>query len=232
MKRKYRRILAILRLVVMFFFVQSILCVIVFRFVPIPVTPLMLIRVAEQLSAGKKVKLKKDWVAIEDISPKLIQAVVASEDQHFKDHWGFDFDAISKAVKNNTKKSRKTVKGGSTISQQVAKNVFLWPARSWVRKGFEVYFTILIEVFWSKERIMEVYLNVIEMGDGIYGAEVAARTYYSIPAKKMSQMQAASIAAILPNPREWSPVRSSPYVTRRKSWIARNMRNIGLVVFD
>ncbi|HEY8401900.1 MAG TPA: monofunctional biosynthetic peptidoglycan transglycosylase, partial [Cytophagaceae bacterium] len=168
MKRKLRRVLAIIRLVLLFFFTQSVLLVVVYRFFPPPVTPLMLIRVGEQILDGKKIKLYKDWEPLENISPKLVQAVVASEDQRFLEHNGFDFKEIKRAIQSNKKKGRK-IRGASTISQQVAKNVFLWPSRSWLRKGLEVYFTVLIEVFWTKERIMEVYLNVIEMGNGVYG---------------------------------------------------------------
>jgi monofunctional biosynthetic peptidoglycan transglycosylase len=149
---------------------------------------------------------------------------MASEDQKFYEHNGFDWEAIKKAYEYNAKKKRKRpIKGASTISQQTAKNVFLWPGRSWVRKGFEVYFTFLIELFWSKERIMEVYLNVIEMGDGVYGAEAASQTYFKKPASKLTKDNAAAIAAILPNPRKYSASKPGPYIQQRKEWIKRNM---------
>jgi monofunctional biosynthetic peptidoglycan transglycosylase len=164
---------------IMWFFIISIGLTIIYRFVPVPVTPLMLIRCYEQKVDGKDMTLKKDWVSYDEISPALPLAVVAAEDQLFLDHYGFDFTAIEKALKSNEKKSkRKKMKGASTISQQTAKNVFLWPSRTWVRKGFEVYFTGLIEIFWSKQRILEVYLNVVEMGDGVYGAEAAAQSSF------------------------------------------------------
>ncbi|TNF23934.1 MAG: monofunctional biosynthetic peptidoglycan transglycosylase, partial [Bacteroidetes bacterium] len=153
-------------------FLFSILMVIVYRFVPVPVTILQLSRCVEQFQDEKPIRLKKDWEPLENISNKLQLAVVCAEDQKFLNHNGFDIEAIEKAVERNKKGKR--IRGASTISQQTAKNVFLWPGRTWVRKGFEVYFTALIELFWSKERIMEVYLNVIEMGDGIYGAEAAS----------------------------------------------------------
>ncbi|MBI2269886.1 MAG: monofunctional biosynthetic peptidoglycan transglycosylase, partial [Bacteroidetes bacterium] len=147
--------------------------------------------------------------------------VICSEDQNFLDHHGFDMDAIEKAVKHNKKHKRK--RGASTISQQTAKNVFLWPGRSWIRKGFEVYFTFLIELCWSKERIMEVYLNVIEMGNGIYGAEAAAKTFFHKPAKSLTSSQSALIAAVLPNPRKFSVAHPSGYVVSRQQWVLQQM---------
>ena len=153
--------------------ILSILTTILYRWVAVPLTPLMLIRCVEQKSASKDMVLKHDWVSMEEMSPKLQLAVVCSEDQNYLKHFGFDWGAIEKAMKAND--AGKKLRGGSTISQQTAKNVFLWPGRSYLRKGLEAYFTLLIELFWSKERIMEVYLNSIEMGNGVYGAEAAAQ---------------------------------------------------------
>jgi monofunctional biosynthetic peptidoglycan transglycosylase len=209
------------------FLISSVLITIIYRWVPVFVTPLMFIRIFEQLVDGKDLKLKKDWVPIEKISPHLQLAVVASEDQNFLKHYGFDFKAIEKAMKHNNKKGRKTMRGASTISQQTAKNVFLWPQRSWIRKAFEVYFTFLIELCWSKERILEVYLNVIEMGDGIYGSEAASNIYFKKSAEKLTKEEAALIAAILPNPRKYSAVKPSPYIRGRQQWILKQMRNFG-----
>jgi monofunctional biosynthetic peptidoglycan transglycosylase len=166
-----------------------------------------------------------DWVPLEDISTHLQKAVIASEDGNFLKHNGFDFVAIEKAMKNN-EKGRK-IKGGSTISQQTAKNVFLWQGRSYLRKGLEVYFTVLIELVWGKERIMEVYLNSIEMGDGVYGAQAAAQHWYRKDASRLSVQEAAGIAAILPNPRKFKATNSSGYTNRRKARIVRVMRHIG-----
>ena len=180
----------------------SVFFVLLFRYLPVPVTPLMLIRSGEQLSAGKKMQLQHNWVSFNEISKNLSLAVVCSEDQNFMNHFGFDFKAIEQSVEAS-RKGKKRLRGASTISQQTAKNVFLWPGRSWVRKGFEVYFTVLIEILWSKERILEVYLNSIEMGNGIYGAEAASRAYFKKNAKNLSKTQAAAIAAVLPNPREY-----------------------------
>lgn len=167
---------------------------------------------------------------MDQISPNLVQAVVASEDNRFMDHFGFDFDAIEKARIHNEHSRRKH--GASTITQQTAKNVFLWQGRTWVRKGFEAYFTLLIEIFWSKERIMEVYLNVIEMGPGIYGAEAASQKYFGHSAKNLTRAEAALIAAALPDPLKRNPARPSPYLRKRQEQILRNMSNIGKVNFD
>ena len=203
----------------------SVFFVLLFRFVPVYVTPLMLIRSVEQLSAGKKLQRNHQWVAIEAISGNLALAVVCSEDQNFMNHSGFDFKAIEHSL-DAAQKGSGRLRGASTISQQTAKNVFLWPGRSWIRKGFEVYFTVLIEIFWSKERILEVYLNSIEMGNGIYGAEAAARFYFSTSAKNLSKTQAAAIAAVLPNPRKYSANPPGPYVKRRIRWIVEQMNNV------
>ena len=204
-------------------FVLSIVSTIIFRFVPVPFTPLMLTRMGEQFVEGKSLKCSKDWVSIDKISNNMPLAVLCSEDQLFMEHNGFDMKAIEKALEYNDKKKGKKVRGGSTISQQTAKNVFLWQGRSWLRKGLEAYFTLLIEVMWSKERIMEVYLNVIEMGDGIYGTEAAAQEYFQKSAAKLSASQAALIAAVLPNPRKWSPANPTGYIKKKQQWILRQM---------
>ena len=167
------RLLRYIRNIVLFFFLSSIMSVIIYRFIPVYVTPLMGIRFVEQLFGEKEISMKKKWIPINEISPNIINAVIASEDNNFMSHWGFDFDAIERANEKNKQGGK--IYGASTITQQTAKNVFLWPKRSWLRKGLEVYFTVLIELFWSKERIMEVYLNVIEMGNGIYGIERASQ---------------------------------------------------------
>ncbi len=214
---------------VIFYFGTSIFCVILYRWVNPPFTPLMVIRMAEQASSGQPLKLRKKWEPLEQISPNLQLAVVASEDNKFTTHFGFDFEAIDKARSYNERKQGQRVRGASTISQQTAKNVFLWPQRSWLRKGLEAYFTVLIEAVWGKRRIMEVYLNVIETGDGIYGAEVASETYFHKPAAKLTRGEAASLAAILPNPLKWNPANPTSYLINRREWILWNMGNIGQV---
>lgn len=207
-------------------FAFSILIVIIYVWVPVPFTPLMAIRSIE----FPEEDLQHDWVPIEEISPALPLAVIASEDQNFLNHSGFDVKAIEKAMEENKKGKR--IRGASSISQQTAKNVFLWPQRSWLRKGLEVYFTFLIEVFWSKERIIEVYLNSIEMGKGIYGAEAAAQAWFNKPAAKLSAYEAAAIAAILPNPRQYRANPASNYISNRKNWIVRQMQNLGSIKFE
>ena len=207
-------------------FLFSILMVVVYKWVPVPFTPLMAIRYFE--NPGEDIR--HDWVAMEEISPKLQLAVVASEDQNFLNHGGFDYEAIKKAIEEN--KTRRRSRGASTISQQTAKNVFLWPESSWFRKGLEVYFTFWIELLWSKERILEVYLNSIEMGRGVYGAEAASEFWFGKSAQSLSASEAAAIAAILPNPREYKANPASSYIQQRKSWIQRQMQNLGRLEFE
>jgi monofunctional biosynthetic peptidoglycan transglycosylase len=170
-------------------------------------------------------KARHDWMPIEEISTNLQLATVCAEDQNFLNHNGFDYEAIKRAFSEN--KINKRTKGGSTISQQTAKNVFLWPQRSWVRKGFEVYFTFLIENLWGKERILEVYLNSIEMGDGVYGAEAASNYWFNKKAKNLTRQEAASIAAILPNPLKFKANPRTKYLDKRKTWILKQMQNYG-----
>lgn len=225
MKKLLAKIWRILWKLSLWFLGISITLVILFRWVPIPITPLMVVRCVEQKSEGKKMKLDKSWKPLEELSPHLQLAVVCCEDQNYLKHNGFDFGAIEKAIRHNETSSRK--RGASTISQQVAKNVFLWPSRSWVRKGFEVYFTFLIETFWSKERIMEVYLNVIEMGDGIYGAEAASQAYFNKSAIEINKRQAATIAVTLPNPRKFNAKRPTNYLNGRINWAMQQMRYWG-----
>lgn len=209
----------------MWFLILSVGLTLVYRFVPVPVTPLMVIRLVEQMfDSEKKVRLSKDWVPMSEISKNAPQAVYASEDQKFLDHNGFDFEAMQKAWEGNKKGKR--IKGASTITQQTVKNVFLWPDRSYIRKGLEAYFTVLVEILWPKERIMEVYLNVIEMGPGIYGIEAAAQNYYNKPAVKLNRSEAAMIAAVLPNPNRWNPKKPTPYILGRQAWILRQMNNL------
>lgn len=226
-----RKIISWVGKVLLAMFVASIVWVVVLSIFPVYFTPLMGIRTVEQaFSKDKNMVSKKDWEPIENISPHLYQAVIAAEDQKFLTHGGFDWEAIESAFEGN--KSGKRIKGGSTISNQTAKNVFLWPGRNFVRKGLEAYFTVLIEFLWSKERILEVYLNVIEMGDGVYGAEAAALYYFKKPASQLTRQEAALIAAVLPNPLRWRPDKPTAYIRNRQSWILRNMRNLGEVKFE
>ena len=197
-----RKLLHFIKKIVFLFFLLSILSVIVLRYVPVYFTPLMGIRLFEQLREKKTPKLLHTWVAYDKISDNLKRAVIASEDQLFYEHKGFDKKQIQKAIEENKKGKR--LRGASTISQQTAKNLFLWPRSSWFRKGLEAYFTVLIEFFWSKDRILHIYLNSIETGDGIYGAEAVAQHHFNIPASELSQAQSALIAATLPSPLRFS----------------------------
>lgn len=199
---------------VLFFVVSSLGFVLLYRFVPVPLTPLMVLRSLEGLIEGRSVGMSKNWVPLEEISPSVQRAVLKAEDYRFFEHNGFDYEAIQKAMKFNQSHKRK--KGASTISQQTAKNVFLWPHRDWIRKGFEAYFTVLIEFVWPKERILEVYLNVIELGHGVYGVEAAAQKFFKKSAKNLTPYQASLIAAVLPNPRKFRIDRPSIYVMARQ----------------
>ena len=216
-----KNIFRITRFCLIFFFASSIVFALLYRFIPPPATPLMLIRVIENIADGKTPAINKHWVSIDNISPNLVLAVITSEDNNFESHYGIDFKAIEKAKKLNAK--GKKIRGASTITQQTAKNVFLWQARTYVRKGLELYFSGLIELVWGKKRIMEMYLNEIEMGDGIYGAEAASQEYFHKSAKNLTRDEAAAIAAVLPNPRKWHPDKPTAYIARKKAWIVAHM---------
>ncbi|MFA6812606.1 MAG: monofunctional biosynthetic peptidoglycan transglycosylase [Bacteroidaceae bacterium] len=224
MHKLLNKSLRIIRNLLILLFASSVIMVFVYRFVPVYVTPLMVIRTIQQITSGDAPACKHTWVSFDKISPHLPMAVIASEDNRFATHHGFDFQAIDKAMQEN--ETRKRPRGASTISQQTAKNVFLWPKSSWVRKGFEVYFTVLIEFCWSKERIMTVYLNSIEMGNGIYGAQAAAKYKFHTTAAKLSKSQCALIAATLPNPIRFDSAHPSAYITKREYHIMRLMRLI------
>ena len=206
------------------FFGTTILAVVVLRFVPVWITPLMVIRCVQQVQEGSDLKLAHHWVPLRKISPSMPVAVIASEDANFLSHHGFDYKAIEHAAKRNREHPEKRKLGASTISQQTAKNVFLWPGRSWVRKGFEVYFTALIELLWSKQRIMEVYLNSIEMGEGIYGVDAVAMEHFGTDALNLSRSQCALIAVTLPNPRRFSSKHPSAYMLKRQARIEHEMK--------
>ncbi len=219
---KLRLISKIIKRIVVTFFVTTILAVVALRFIPVYYTPLMFIRLAQM----EKPKLSHHWVPLRKMSTQMPLAVIASEDQRFMEHHGFDFEAIKAAVERNRKQPEKNRLGGSTISQQTAKNVFLWPGRSWVRKGLEAYFTVLIELCWPKERIMEVYLNSIETGPGIYGVEAVAQEHFGTTAANLNGDQCALIAATLPNPRRFSSASPSNYMQKRQQHIRRQMHNV------
>ena len=228
----WKKLRAIIRWTVVAFLGSTILAVVALRFLPVYFTPLMFIRCSEQLAEGKSLKMKHHWVPLNKISPSLPMAVMASEDAKFMRHHGFDYQAIEHAAERNRKHPEKRKLGASTISQQTAKNVFLWPGRSWVRKGFEVYFTALIELMWPKERIMEVYLNSIEMGDGIYGADAVAEEHFGTDALSLTKAQCALIAATLPNPRKFSSKNPSAYMRKRQARIMREIEYVDKLTKD
>ena len=217
------------KLTLLLFFGLSLFGVLLYRWVNPPFTWLMISRGFERKSDGKDWKIDKTWIDFDDIADPMKRAAVAAEDQKFLDHFGFDFKAMERAIDKNAH-SHKLI-GGSTISQQTAKNIFLWSGRSYIRKAFEAYFTVLIEVFWSKKRIMEVYLNEIEMGDGIYGVEAASQAYFHKSAAKLNNQEAAAIASIWPDPLKWSPTNPSGYVQHRQYLIRKNMRRLGPLDF-
>ena len=214
---------------ILWFIGISLFFVVLFKFIPVVFTPLMVIRAIENKVAGKEIIFSHDWEPIDKLSMNLQKAVIASEDGNFLTHNGFDFTAMQKAYKSNERGRR--IKGGITISQQTAKNVFLWQGRSYFRKGLEAYFTVLIEMIWGKERIMEVYLNSIEMGDGVYGAQAATEHWYRKDATSLTPIQAAGIAAILPNPRKYKATSSSSYINNRKAKIVRVMKQLGKIKY-
>ncbi len=214
-----------LKKIVFYFFTSTIIMVVLLRFLPIFITPTMISRKLETIGTDKSSELFYEWKSYEKISKEAGLAVVASEDQSFPDHLGLDFDMMWNAFRYNLK--GKKIRGASTISQQVAKNVFLWQGRSYIRKVLELYFTVLIEIFWGKERILEVYLNVAEMGDMTFGVEAAANRYFGKSAIDLSRTESAKIASILPSPRKYSIVNPGPYVQKRTNQVTRQMRALG-----
>ncbi len=223
-KPKGNKLGRIITKVILWFFAITILWVLVYRFVNPPITLLMIQRGFESKTVEKKIRIDRNWITLDELSSNLKKAAIAGEDATFLSHNGFDFKAMETAFQKN--KSGGAIRGGSTISQQTAKNVFLWPGRSYIRKGLEAYFTILLELIWGKERILEVYLNIIETGDGIYGVDAASRVYYGKSAQSLTKRQAAMLIAILPNPRKWSPVKPGRLLYRKQSHILRNMRRM------
>lgn len=211
--------------ITLWFVVGSVALVIVLRWLPLPGSMLMVERKIESWFDGEPIDLQHSWRSWDNLPDDLKIAVIAGEDQKFAEHHGFDLPAIQKALAHNERGG--SVRGASTISQQVAKNVFLWSGRSWIRKGFEAWFTLLIETFWSKQRILEVYLNSAEWDAGVFGAQAAAQHHFGVDAKRLSRQQASLLAAVLPNPRKWSAARPGAYVRQRAAWIRQQMWQLG-----
>ncbi|TFH88777.1 monofunctional biosynthetic peptidoglycan transglycosylase [Billgrantia azerbaijanica] len=220
-----RRLLHALALVGVGFVALSLLLVLLLREVPAYGSMVMLERKVEAWLAGESLPIRHQWRPWESLSVHAKLAVVAAEDQRFAEHRGFDLVELRRAWEASRDGER--LRGASTISQQTAKNLFLWTGRSWVRKGLEAWFTLLIETFWSKQRVLEVYLNIVEWDSGVFGLEAAAQHYFGVSADRLSEVQASRLAAILPNPRAWDAARPGPYVAQRSAWIRQQMRNLG-----
>lgn len=226
LRRFIRRFLSLFSFAVIGFVAVSIVTVSLLAFIPVLVTPLVGIRAVEAGLAGRPILFSKEWVSIEKMPPHLLRAAIASEDFRFVDHRGFDFDAIEKAMKSNDRVQRRgrgKIRGASTITQQTAKNVFLFPSRTWFRKGLETWMTVLIEAIWTKKRILEVYLNVVEFGDGVYGVEAASRQFFQKPAKNLTATESALLISVLPNPRVLQVAKPSAYVRYRQAAILRRL---------
>ncbi|MCB0730703.1 MAG: monofunctional biosynthetic peptidoglycan transglycosylase [Ignavibacteriae bacterium] len=215
---------------IMFFLALTMILVIIFRFLPVPTSSFIVQKRISDIFQDNTQSVFYDWTNYENISPSIKLAVIAAEDQKFPEHFGFDFDSIEKALSQNEK--RKIKRGASTITQQTAKNLFLWSDKSFIRKGLEVYFTLLLEIFWSKERILEVYLNIAEFGENIYGVKAASKKYFNVNTSKLSFRNAAQLAAVLPNPKRYKVNSPSPYVQRRTIWIQRQMNQLGQEILE
>ena len=210
------------------FVISSILIVVLYKFIPPPLTPIMVIRVFEGVFEGRNIGIDKTWIPYNEISPNVFKAIISGEDAKFLRHNGFDWDAIENARKYNSAHKGVRKHGASTISMQTAKNAFLWHGRNYVRKALEAYFTVLIENIWGKKRILEIYANIIEWGDGIYGIEAASQIYFKKPASALNKEEAAALAAVIPNPRRWSPSEPTDYIISRKNFIEGRMSGIAL----
>ena len=229
--QKYFMIRKFFRLIFKFFVVLVIFSAVltaVYAYVGPPLTPLMVIRMVEAWTEGRHVGIDKEWVTYDEVSPHVFKAIMSAEDARFLSHKGFDWKAIEAAQKRNERARGKKLYGASTISMQTAKNVFLFPARSYIRKGLEAYFTVLIEAVWGKKRILEVYVNVVEWGEGVYGVEAASQKYFGKPASALTAREAALMAAVLPNPRRWTPSAPTAYIKKRSSFIQARMPSIRL----
>lgn len=221
-----RTILKFLLKVFLYFLISSIGIVFLYRYLPPPVTPIMIIRIFEGWFNGKNIGIRKEWVSYDRISKDMFRAVVAGEDARFMFHNGFDWDAIESARRYNEEKKGRKLRGASTISMQTAKNAFLWHGRNYVRKALEAYFTFLIEMIWGKKRILEVYVNIIEFGEGIYGVQAASKIFFHKDASQLNERQSALLASVLPNPLRWSPSSPTKYIEKRVSFIQARMHSV------
>jgi len=225
MVKKFIRVL--LKLIVILF-TTSVTLVFIYKILPPPLTPVMLGRTVEGIFKGNLVGINKTWVEYNEISPNVFRAFIASEDARFLRHNGIDWKAVEQAQRYNDLYKGRKKRGASTISMQTAKNAFLYHNRTYLRKALEVYFTFLIEPVWGKKRILEVYANIIEFGDGIYGVEQASLTFFNKTAKKLTKRESSILAAVLPNPHRWSPAKPTKYILRRAGFIRSRMGSIAL----
>jgi monofunctional glycosyltransferase len=217
----FKKILNFAKKSVIGFMLLSVVLIVVMRWVD-PLSSMIMI---QRKISNWEVKQQRIWKSWDEISDNIKLAVIASEDQNFPNHWGFDFNAINLALIYNQK--QKKIRGASTITQQVAKNIFLWSSRSWIRKGIETWLTLWIELIWPKQRILEVYLNSVEWGDGIFGIEAASYHYFNVNAKQLTPTQASLLAATLPNPRKWNPAKPSVNIQKKAQWIRMQINNLG-----
>lgn len=222
---RFEAILKALIKFLLLFIILSVIGVFLLRWINPVTSSIMIQRQIESLFEGNFRIINYSWVGYDDVSPELPIAIVAAEDQNFPNHFGFDIDQIEKALEQHKRGRR--LRGASTITQQVAKNLFLWEGKSFIRKGIEAYFTVLIELLWSKKRILEVHLNIAEMGDMVFGASAASEVHFKKSPNKLSRSQAALLAATLPNPKRFSASRPSNYVLRRQAWIIRQVNSLG-----
>jgi monofunctional glycosyltransferase len=211
-----------------FFFLGTVLAVLAYRFLAPPVTPLMALRSLQRLVDGRGPWLARTWVGLDEVSPTLLRSVIAAEDARFFEHHGIDFDAVARARRYNARQAGRRLRGASTITMQCARNVFLWQGRTYLRKALEIYFGFLTEILWGKRRILEVYVNVVEWGDDVFGVEAAARRYFGVHAAGLSPRQAALLAAALPNPRRWNPAAPTAYLARRGAIIEGRAGHVSL----
>ena len=221
MKSLLKRVFNITKKMIIGFILLSFLIVLLLRWV----APFGSMLMVERKLTHWNITQQRTWKDWNQISDHIKIAVIAAEDQKFANHWGFDFKAIDHALQHN--RNNKKIRGASTISQQVAKNIFLWPSRSWIRKGFESLFTLEIELLWSKRRTLEIYLNSVEWGEGIFGIEAASQYYFQVSANKLTPYQASLLAATLPNPRKWNPANPNNHIQKKAQWIRNQMNNLG-----
>lgn len=220
------KLFKILFIIIFLFIILSCGIVVLYKYINPPFTPIMMIRSIEAITEGRNQQISRDWISYEAVSKNLIRAIIAAEDARFMSHNGIDWKAVEDSKNYNKRHKGRKKRGASTITMQTAKNTFLNHSRNYIRKGFEAYFTYLIESIWDKRRIMEVYINVVEWGDGLYGAEAASKKFFGKSASDLSRNEAALLASVLPNPHRWSPAKPTNYINKRVGWIINRMGGV------